>query len=202
MQPRPTRLATTREKPRGLFIDRWGTLCALPTGGFAKKPEDVEFLPGTLDALFRTGRLGWNIYLIGNEDAVAFGAQTEAAWKKVDDHIQARLREHGVPLTRSYACLEHPEGSGPHGQQSVFRLPETGVFFHAMHNDGLQLEKCWVIGDSTVELAAAWRANLHSVGVRTGLGLSDETFLVEPGLVTTDLTSALAALNRAGAEAA
>lgn len=202
MQPRPTHLATTREKPRGLFIDRWGTLCALPAQGFVKRPSEVEFLPGALDALYSASRLGWNIYIIGNEDAVAFGAQSESAWKRVDDHIQERLVAHGVGLTRSYACLEHPEGTGPHNQPSVFRLPETGVFFHAMHKDGIELAKSWVIGDSTLELGAAWRADLQSIGVRTGLALGDGTLAVEPVFVAADLAAAIAALGRAGAEAA
>ena len=202
MQLRPTKLATTRENPRGLFIDRWGTLCALPASGLARRPSDVEFLPGALDALFRASRLGWNIYLIGNEDAVAFGALSMGAWKKIDAHIQAALSAHGVVLTRSYACLEHPEAGGPHAQPSVFRLPETGAFYHAMHNDGIDLSKSWVIGDSTIELAAAWRADLHSIGVRTGVALSDETLVVEPALLADDLASAIAALARAGAEAA
>lgn len=202
MQPRPTRLATTRENPRGLFIDRWGTLCALPASGLAKRPSDVEFLPGALDALFNASRLGWNIYVIGNEDGVAFGEVSEAAWQKVDDHIQSSMVAHGIPLKRSYACLEHPEAGGPHAQPSVFRLPETGAFYHAMHNDGIDLSKSWVIGDSTIELAAAWRAELHSIGVRTGLALSDATLAVEPALVAEDLAAAIAALTRAGAEAA
>jgi len=202
MQLRPTRLATTRENPRGLFIDRWGTLCSLPASGFAKRPSDVEFLPGALDALFNASRLGWNIYVIGNEDSVAFGALSEAAWKKIDGHIQSSLIAHGIPLKRSYACLEHPEAGAPHAQPSVFRLPETGAFFHAMHNDGIDLSKSWVIGDSTIELAAAWRADLRSIGVRTGVALKDETLVVEPELMAEDLASAIAALTRAGAEAA
>ena len=88
-----THLAHTREKPRGLFIDRWGTLLALPRSGFAKRPSEVEFLPGALDALFQAGRLGWKIYLIGNEDAVAFGDQTQAAWEKIEaDKIALKSR--------------------------------------------------------------------------------------------------------------
>ena len=64
------RLATTRDLPRGLFIDRWGTLCELPPMGFAKRPSEVEFIPGVLDALYEATRLGWNLYIIGNEEAV------------------------------------------------------------------------------------------------------------------------------------
>ena len=197
-----THLAHTRENPRGLFIDRWGTLLALPRGGYAKRPSELEFLPGALEALFHAGRLGWKIYLIGNEDAVAEGKQTRAAWEKIEARIAHQLGEFGVPLTRSYACLENGQGQGPRAQSSVFRLPETGVFYHAEHNDGLDLSKSWVIGDSTLELAAGWRADLHTMGVRTGHGLSDGQLHVEPAIIVADLPEAIACLRRAGAEAA
>jgi len=197
-----THLAHTREKPRGLFIDRWGTLLARPASGFARRPSEVEFLPGALEALFRAGRLGWTIYLIGNEDAVAFGKQTVAAWEKVESRIAEELGSFGVPLQRSYACLDHPEGKGPRAQVSVFRLPETGIFYHAEHNDGIDLRKSWVIGDSTLELAAAGRAEVRSIGVRTGEAIMDGALHIEPELVTADLAGAIDALARAQAEAA
>lgn len=196
------RLATTRDLPRGLFIDRWGTLCELPPMGFAKRPSEVEFIPGVLDALYEASRVGWNLYIIGNEEAVAHGHMTEAQWHAVDAHIVDTLRGHGVGLTRSYASLEVPEINGTPGQPSVFRLPETGAFFHALHNDKLDLAKSWVIGDSTLELAAGWRADLHTIGVRTGHGLTDGQLHVEPAIVVSDLPEAIACLRRAGAEAA
>lgn len=202
MQPKSSSLPHTRLRPRGLFIDRWGTLLSLPKNGFLSNPDELEFLPGALDALFHASRLGWKIYLIGNEDAVAFGRQSQGEWQKIQTAIEAQLTETGIPLQRSYACLEHPEGKGVHEQPSVFRLPETGMFYHAQHNDDIELEKSWVIGDSTLELAAAWRAGLRYIGVRTGEAVRDQSFDVEPDLIVTDLPAALASLARAQAEAA
>ena len=202
MHSHSLRLATTRDLPRGLFIDRWGTLCELPKGGFAKRPSDVEFTPGALDALFQASRVGWNLYLIGNEDSVAFGHVSEAEWNKIDAHIAYRLANHGVKLTRSYASLEHPDINGTPGQPSVFRLPETGAFYHALHNDRVELTKSWVIGDSTLELAAGWRADMRTIGVQSGLGMADKELSVDPAIVVPTLADAIACLMRAGAEAA
>lgn len=197
-----THLVHTRQNPRGLFIDRWGTLLARPSRGFAKRMSEVEFLPGAMDALYRAVQLGWNVYLIGNEEAVAFGAQTEAAWRKLETGICEALAAHGAPVTRSYSCLDHPKGQKGYDQPSVFRLPETGVFYHAAHNDDVDLSKSWVIGDSTIELAAAWRGDLRTIGVRTGEAILDGTLQVEPELVVADLAAAIDALARAQAEAA
>ena len=197
-----THLAHTRQQPRGLFIDRWGTLLERPSRGYAKRPAEVAFLPDTLDALYRASRLGWTIYLIGNEEQVGLGEMTEAAWRKVETHIEAVLADHGVPVTRSYACLDHPKGKRGFDQPSVFRLPETGIFYHAEHNDGIELAKSWVIGDSTIELGAAWRAELRTMGVRSGEAVLDGSLHVDPDLMAADLPAAIAALSRAQAEAA
>jgi len=202
MQLNSSHLPHTRQRPRGLFIDRWGTLLGLPQDEFLKDPGDLEFLPGALDSLYHASRLGWNIYLIGNEDAVAHGRQSESAWNNIQAAIEERLSESGIPLKRSYACLDHPEGTGQHEQPSVFRLPETGIFQHALHNDDLELEKSWVIGDSTLELAAAWRAGLRYIGVRTGEAVLDKKLNVDDVLIVSDLPAALASLARAHAEAA
>ena len=202
MQPRNSHLPHTRQRPRGLFVDRWGTLLAIPPGGFVRSPDELEFLPGALDSLYHASRLGWHIYLIGNEDAVAHGELSESAWKKIQSAIEQRLTDSGIEVTRSYACLDHPEGKGGHEQPSVFRLPETGIFYHAQHNDGIDLLKSWVIGDSTLELAAAWRAGLRYIGVRTGQALGDKALDVDPDLIVADLPAALSSLARAQAEAA
>ncbi|MFT4710240.1 MAG: HAD superfamily hydrolase (TIGR01662 family) [Bacteroidia bacterium] len=202
MQPNNSHLPHTRQRPRGLFVDRWGTLLAIPPSGYVKHPDELEFLPGALDSLYHAARLGWKIYLIGNEDAVAHGDLSESAWETIQVAIEERLLDSGIEVTRSYACLDHPEGKGAHEQPSVFRLPETGIFYHAQHNDDLHLEKSWVIGDSTIELAAAWRAGMRYIGVRTGQALGDKSLDVDPDLIVADLPAALASLSRAQAEAA
>jgi D-glycero-D-manno-heptose 1,7-bisphosphate phosphatase len=185
----------TRPRPRGLFIDRWGTLLRLPARGHARSAGEVEFVDGALDALFHASLERWNIYLIGNEDAVAHGKVSRKAWGQIDSAILTRLSEHGARVLRSYVCLDDPRGAkAEHTQESVYRLPNTGAFYHAMHNDDLDLGASWVIGDSSLELVAGWRAGLRQVGVRTGLAVEDGAYEVTPEFYANDLTSALAEL--------
>ena len=175
--------------PHGLFVDRWGTLLELPANGFAHRPEDVRFLPGALEALFRASRSGWNVYLIGNEEAVAFGKASEADWAAVEAELLARIANAGIALGRNYACIDHPEGVAARRNDSVYFLPNTGAFYHAAHTDGVDLAKSWVIGDSTLELVAGWRAGCRLAGVRTGRALGDRLFEVEPEVLEKDLAT-------------
>ena len=176
---------------RGLFIDRWGTLLELPAAGFARSVEDVRFRAGILDALFRASRDGWNLYLVGNEEAVAFGDCTDEDWREIEEAIRETLEDYGVALTRSYASVDHPRGRKGHRNDSVYHLPNTGAFYHAAHTDGIDLARSWVIGDSTLELVAGWRAGLRLAAVRTGLALSDGAYEVEPELWASDLAELL-----------
>ena len=183
--------------PCGLFVDRWGTLLELPAKGYVTRFEDVRFQPGALEALFRAHRAGWQLYLIGNEDQVAFGRQSDASWEKLKSDLLEHLDQQGIGLRRFYAAVDRPDGKGAHQGDSVFLLPNTGAFYQAHHLDGLELERSWVIGDGTLELVAGWRAGLRQAGVRTGLALGDATYEVDPEIVAADLASAVQAVMNA-----
>lgn len=195
---RPRRaLSIVDRRTRGLFLDRWGTLLVTPARGYAERPDELVFVDGALDALFRAQQAGFSVYLFGNEDAVAQGLLSDEAWKEVQGALHQRLAAHGLDLKRDYSCVDHPQGRGAHQQDSVYLLPNTGAFHHAVHFDNLALEHSWVIGDSTVELAAGWRAGAHVAAVKTGRGLADRTFEVDPPVVGRDLTAVLNELVRA-----
>lgn len=184
-------LEGTVRSPRALFVDRWGTLLETPAAGFAASPLELRFHAGALDALFRASQAGWRVYLLGNEDAVAFGRLAPEAWHEIEKKMLRDLARAGIPVARNYVCLDHPEGSPGRRNDSVYLLPNTGAFYHAMHMDGVDLAKSWVIGDSTLELVAGWRAGCRMAAVRTGLGLSDRAYEVDPEVFGRDLRSVL-----------
>lgn len=193
-------LEGTVPAPRALFIDRWGTLLETPEAGFAATPSELRFQPGALDALFRASQAGWLLYLLGNEDAVARGRLSLESWQAVEKKLLEDLTRAGVPIARNYVCLEHPEGISERRNDSVYLLPNTGAFYHAFHSEGIELAKSWVIGDSTLELVAGWRAGCRMAAVRTGLALSDRAYLVTPEVEAQDLRSVvLELLQRCGA---
>jgi len=179
-------------------VDRWGTLLR----GSAHYTFDPErFVPGAVDGLFRAQQVGWRVYLIGNEEAVAHGRVSDAAWRRFEERLLAHLSAQGVLVARNYACLDHPDGVGSHAKHSVFQLPDTGLLYHAAQVDGVHLERSWVIGDSSLELTAGGRAGCRTLGVRTGHAFRDGVLEVEPDLVADDLTEALGLLTEAAARA-
>ena len=113
----------TLPSPRGLFIDRWGTLFEQPEEGFVRRPEDLVVHPETLRRLFRVSQNGWNIYLLGNEEPVWDGRLSLAEWNAVEAGMLELLQGHGIRLTRFYKCLVHPEGVAGQCGDSVPLIP-------------------------------------------------------------------------------
>ena len=187
-------LPGTHPPVRGLFVDRWGTLARLPEKDFVHRWEQVEFIEGSVDALFRAQQSGWNLYLIGNEEAVAHGRLSDRSWTKLESELLDHLSSMGVNIRRNYACLDHPQGKPPHKKPSVFLLPDTGALYHAAQVDGVDLSQSWVVGDSTLELACGERAGCHVAAVRTGLALEDRTLDVEPDMLGDDLADVIGTL--------
>lgn len=179
----------TTPSPRALFIKRWGTLTVPPKEGFASSPDDLAFYEGAVEALFRATRAGWRVYVVGNEEAVAFGHLAYADYERVQGAFVRHLERFGVTIERDYSCTDHPEGIKGRCNDSVYMLPNTGPFFHAAHNDGVDLRRSWVIGDETAALVAGWRAGLRTAAVSTGIGLSDGNYDVVPELHERDFAS-------------
>lgn len=198
-----TPLPGTERPPRGLFIDRWGTLLERPASGYCTRFEDARFIEGAIDALFRASQAGWRLYLIGNEPAVAQGHWSTRSFERFEQALTDRLTSLGVPIARSYICIDDPlHGKGPRKRDSVYLLPNTGAMHHARQFDGLDLEQSWVIGDSTLEIAAGWRAGCRTAGVATGEALADGALHVEVDLFADDLTGAIRQILAASARAA
>lgn len=198
----PDLLPGLRFAPCGLFLDTWGTVFKRPADGYAPQAEQVEAIPGVLDGLFRCSQKGWKIFLIGNQEQVAFGEQDAASWAEVQSALHELLDKAGVPLEHDYLCTMHPNGRGQGQGESVFQLPNTGPFFHATHHFNIDLAHSWVAGDQTLEIVAGWRAGLRTAGVATGLGLLDQDYDVEPEMHFRGLADFLAFLGSQDARAA
>ncbi|MFN0009049.1 MAG: hypothetical protein ACKVXR_14195 [Planctomycetota bacterium] len=183
---------------RGLFVSRSSVLLS---SGFAHRsaepPHGAErallatFAPEALRMLFRAGQHGWTLYLVGNEDSVARGRVSDSAWEKFEADLMRRLRGEGIPITRHYACVDHPKGKGKHQRDSVFRFPNTGALYHAAQEDGIELRESWVVSGDTDELAAGWRAGCRTARVGAGPTRKHE-LAVEPDLAGNDLARTLA----------
>jgi D-glycero-D-manno-heptose 1,7-bisphosphate phosphatase len=152
-----------------------------PEGEYVTEWREVEFLPGSLQAIFALHRRGFAVIVVTNQRGLATGKLQQ---EKVDE-IHARLREtvaqSGGHISGIYCC--------PHDawEACPCRKPKPGMLLQAAAKHRLHLPACWMVGDSASDIAAG-----KSTGCKTALISSSQSF--EPWAEQADICAESLAL--------
>ena len=130
--------------------------------------------------------------LVTNQPVVAKGFCTEADLAVIHNKLETRLgREHAY-LDRIYWCPHHPE-KGFAGERADLKIdcdcrkPKPGMVLQAARDLNLDLNACWLIGDSTTDMETAKNAGLKSILLRTAQGGKDDKFKAAPNFTAGEL---------------
>jgi len=170
-----------------VFLDRDGTI--IEDKVFLKTPEEIEFFPGSFEAIRILRKLGYKIVVISNQSGIGRGILTEEMVKKVNDCFMRRLKENDAPVDALYYCPHHPE------DHCRCRKPETGMIEKAVTELSLDLKDAVVIGDHLVDITLGKNIGAKTVLVLTGHGEKELEELkdtdIEPDFVANDLLEAV-----------
>jgi len=155
-------------------------------------PDDrLAYYDGALQALARIDPRRFMLFVASNREDIAFGALSEREFKRFCTQFLADAAAAGVEIKKIYTCPYHPKGRTRYRKDSVFRKPAPGIFKMAQQEFDLNLNRCWMIGHTTVDMLAASRANLGTILVQTGSGGRDGSYVVEPHFVEADIRAAV-----------
>jgi D-glycero-D-manno-heptose 1,7-bisphosphate phosphatase len=129
--------------PRGtaVFLDRDGTV--IHDRHYLHDPEGVELLPTAGEAIARLNGAGVPVLLVTNQSGIGRGLFSEADFAAVQRRLEELLAEHGARLDGVYHCPHTPDRSPP----CNCRKPAPGLFLRAADEHGLDLARCFYIGD-------------------------------------------------------
>jgi len=179
---------------RAVFLDRDGTL--IEEVGYLSRMEDLTLLPGVTEALELLSGAGYLLFVVTNQSGIARGFFDRAFVDRVHGELRARLEVEGVSIDGFYVCPHHPDHSGP----CECRKPLPGLIFQAAREWGLDLGRCWVVGDKLADVGLARRAGCRAALVRTGYGVETEAQLgggaAQPDVIADDVRSAARELLR------
>ncbi len=148
---------------RAVFLDRDGTLIA--EKNYLHRPEEVEILPGTRQALQKLGRAGFKLIVVTNQSGIGRGYFTLAEAEIVNEHLRHEFARDGVTFHKIYIAPEAPD------QPSRVRKPSPQFLFDARDEFGLELAHSYMVGDKLIDLECGWNAGVkRSILVRTGYG--------------------------------
>jgi D-glycero-D-manno-heptose 1,7-bisphosphate phosphatase len=186
---------------RAAFLDRDGVINL--DHGYVFRPQDFEFVPGTLAAARRLHEAGWALVVVTNQSGIGRGLYTEADYRTLDAWMRAEFAAAGAPLAATYFCPHHPsEAHGAYRRECDCRKPGPGMLLTAERDLNLDLAASAMFGDKASDLVAARSAG---VPLRFLLGTDGRAMPeapAEPGLATGTYASLAAALEDSALRAA
>ncbi len=173
---------------KAVFLDRDGTV-SLELGYIheADLPK-YALLPNAAAGLKRLKAAGYLLVLVTNQSGVARGYYGIETVEKVHARLAQLLAAEGVALDAVYYCPFHPDPSADPdtGQtapgmtasrpnpafavDSDWRKPGPGMGRQAAKDMGLDLTRCWMVGDKNADMGFARNLGCPGVLVQTGYG--------------------------------
>ena len=165
-----------KNKQRAIFLDRDGTMNV--SKGFISKADDLELIPGTIDAIKAINKSGALAIVITNQPVIARGECSFEELHNIHNKLKTLLGEKGAFVDDIFYCPHHPdkgfEGEVPELKfDCECRKPKTGMIDEAVKKYNINLSKSYMVGDSTMDLETARNAGIKSVLVNTGFAGND-----------------------------
>ncbi len=154
----------------GVFLDRDGTI--IEDVNYLSSLEEIRWLDGAKKAIRSLKDAGYSVVVVTNQSGVARGLFGENFVHKVHQRLNQDLTLANTHIDAFYYCPHHPE-IGPEGYRKICscRKPQPGLILRAAQEQGIDLERSYLIGDNVVDIRAALNVGVRPILVLTGKGL-------------------------------
>jgi len=142
---------------RAAFLDRDGVINRkAEEGQYITRWEELEILPGAVEATALLNRAGFLVIVVSNQRCVAKQLVKAAEVEALHERMCDLFAEHGEDINGVYYC---PHEENP---PCLCRKPAPGMLLEAARSWDIDLPHSWMIGDSETDIEAGKR-----VGCRT-----------------------------------
>jgi D-glycero-D-manno-heptose 1,7-bisphosphate phosphatase len=167
--------ALVRSPVKHVIVDRDGVLNIDRPGGYICAPDQWQWMPNALEALFRISRAGIRLSVATNQSCVGRGIIDQRILDAVHSRMEQEANSRGIFFSGVHVCPHAPwEGCS-------CRKPAPGLICRAVFESGVAKEHTIFIGDSETDLKAGLAAGVRSWLVRTGKGMQTEETLEKGG---------------------
>jgi D,D-heptose 1,7-bisphosphate phosphatase len=152
---------------KAVFLDKDGTLVdGVP---YNLDPGRIMLSSGAGAALRLLARLDYRLFVLSNQDGIAFGRVPESAMDAVSDRLQDLLFREQLQLEAFYYCPHHPDAIvAAYASDCPCRRPKPGLLLKAAQDHGIDLRASWMIGDLLHDVEAGNRAGCRTVLLDNG----------------------------------
>ncbi|MGE5558242.1 MAG: D-glycero-alpha-D-manno-heptose-1,7-bisphosphate 7-phosphatase [Bacillota bacterium] len=157
-----------RKRP-AVFLDRDGTISE--EIGHINDPAVLKLLPRAAWAVKKLNEHRIPAILISNQSGVARGYYGLNKVEEVMTRLEELLGSEGARLDKIYYCPHLPEGAvSQYAIECGCRKPKTGMMEKAAGEFGLDLKRCYMVGDKIIDMEAGRNIGGKTVLVMTGYG--------------------------------
>ncbi|MDH3718661.1 MAG: D-glycero-beta-D-manno-heptose 1,7-bisphosphate 7-phosphatase [Planctomycetota bacterium] len=172
---------------RLVILDRDGVINR-DSDDFIKSPDEWVPIPGSLEAIGRLSRAGFDVAVASNQSGIGRKLLDEPALELIHQKMRAAAREFGGDIGKIAYCPHHPDAG------CDCRKPKPGMLLMLSRKYGVPLTNVPFVGDSVRDVEAAIAVGARAILVQTGSGLESEPVIAERGLdaeVFADLAAAV-----------
>ena len=144
-----------------VFLDRDGTINR-DSPDYIKSREELEFLPGSLEAINKLTRHGFVSIVVTNQSAVPRKLISLKELEFVHNMMTLTVALNGGEIKDIFYCPHMPD------EGCDCRKPEPGLIFQAREKYEIDLTAAVMVGDSAKDIECARRAGCGAVLVKSG----------------------------------
>ncbi len=170
-----------------IILDRDGVI-NLDSDAYIKSVDEWIPVPGSISAIARLSKAGFQIAVATNQSGLARGYFDEIALANMHSLMRDLVEEEGGQIDGVFYCPHGPD------EDCKCRKPATGLLDQIEEELGISVAGAWYVGDSAKDLELANAMKCIPVLVRSGKGEQTEANLKSgnslPRLVFDDLAAA------------
>jgi D-glycero-D-manno-heptose 1,7-bisphosphate phosphatase len=144
------------DQPLVVFVDRDGVINRMRPE-YVKRWEELELLPGAIDALARLTRAGCEVVVLTNQSAIGRGLLSREAVDEIHSRLNAVVQRAGGRI-RAFLLCPHSPADG-----CACRKPAPGLLLRARDELGMDLTRALMIGDQPSDVEAARAAGCPAI---------------------------------------
>ena len=174
------------------LVDRDGTINE--DAGLLHRESGLVIIPGAAQGIKLLNSHGIKVAIVTNQPVVARGMCSEEDIQRINKKLEDLLGRDGARIDAVYYCPhhpDHPEAGDPRYRKDCYcRKPRIGMLEAASRRFGIPPDRCFMIGDSTRDVAAGKDFGCRTLLVRTGHGGKDGKYQAAPDYVCDNLYAA------------
>lgn len=168
---------------RAVFLDRDGVITV--EKDFVIDIDDLEFMPGAIDALTRIPADYLKI-IVSNQSGIGRGYFTVDQVEDFNKVLLDELKKKSVLIDKIYYCPHSPE------DKCDCRKPGIELFERAKRQFGIDFSKSWMVGDKSSDIQSGKNIGALTIQVLTGYaGNEPGAASIKPDYFADDLYKAV-----------